>query len=204
MSFDVAALYVLPRTHYLEIEGVDCWPEKRDARRYPGTAPVVAHPPCGPWSRFWAHASDPATKPLAPFAVDQVRRWGGVLEHPALSALWAARGLPAPIDPRQIPLFDPRDEHGGFSIEVEQCWWGHIARKRTWLYIVGADPWAIEVAPERRPPRADRTQLRFDARRGTSYPRSMVDRCSPQTRKRTPPAFARWLVDLAASCRIEA
>ena len=196
----VAALYVLPKTqtHYAKIPGVDPWPKRRDARLYPGEDPVVAHPPCGPWSRFWALQANPSMKPIAPLAVEQVRRWGGVLEHPALSALWAHCELPAPIDPRQIPMYDPRDKHGGFSIEVEQCWWGHHSRKRTWLYLVGIDPELVHVPPWCSPPPPRKISMRNDPRRRKAYPRSNSDLFSPESRKRTPPAFARWLVDLAA------
>ena len=45
----VAALYVEANGPYAGLEGVDCWPESRDARRYAGPNPVVAHPPCNRW-----------------------------------------------------------------------------------------------------------------------------------------------------------
>jgi len=49
----VAALYVLKDGPYANREGVDPWPESRDARLYAGPHVVVAHPPCARWGRYW-------------------------------------------------------------------------------------------------------------------------------------------------------
>ena len=49
----VAALYVEPDGAYIGLPGVDPWDERRDARTYAGPHPVVAHPPCQRWGRFW-------------------------------------------------------------------------------------------------------------------------------------------------------
>lgn len=72
----IAALYIDPRGPYPSIPGVECWDAERDARNYAGPWPVVAHPPCGPWSKLkgmcWKQ-----DRSLAPIAVGQVRRWGG-------------------------------------------------------------------------------------------------------------------------------
>lgn len=46
---EVAALFVDAAGSYADLAGVDLWDEARDARLYPGTAPVVAHPPCQRW-----------------------------------------------------------------------------------------------------------------------------------------------------------
>ena len=91
----VAALYVDPRGPYPSMPGVDCWDERRDARNYAGPHPVVAHPPCGPWSRLRFFCRHQARE-LAPLAVAQVRRWLGVLEHPMGSLLWREMALPLP------------------------------------------------------------------------------------------------------------
>ncbi|TXH11946.1 MAG: hypothetical protein E6R03_13795, partial [Hyphomicrobiaceae bacterium] len=48
----VAALYVEAGGCYA-LPGVDCWPQERDARLYRGCDPVVAHPPCQRWGRYW-------------------------------------------------------------------------------------------------------------------------------------------------------
>lgn len=128
----VAALYIDPRGPYPGMEGVDCWDEARDATTYGGSHPIIAHPPCGPWGQLRALCRY-QRRDLAPRAVAQVRRWGGVLEHPRGSLLWKEHDL-ALLLPGVAP-----DRHGGFTISVEQVAWGHACRKPTWLYLVGVD-----------------------------------------------------------------
>jgi hypothetical protein len=151
----------------------DVWDADRDARNYAGTNPVVCHPPCRAWGRLrhWAKPR-PDEKALALFAVEQVRRCGGVLEHPWGSTLWPAAQLP-------LPGHAP-DAFGGWTLLVEQGWWGHPAPKPTYLYIVGLTRDQVGDLP---------VQLRRAAGRTLDL--------SPADRERTPPAFARFLVDLA-------
>lgn len=191
----VAALYIDPRGPYPKMEGVDCWDETRDARLYDGPHPVVAHPPCGAWGNLRHLATVSATddaRSCGPIAVDQVRRWGGVLEQPRGSKLWERCGLPLP---GQFP-----DGHGGISIEVSQVDWGHVARKKTWLYLVQC------AAPATFPPPRKPTHWvsggRLHERKGSGgvVPPG-IKVCSAQQRRRTPPAFAEWLVALARSAR---
>jgi len=132
----IAALYVDPRGCYAGLDGVEIWDEARDARRYPGPYPVVAHPPCARWCRLaglvearWGHkrGDDGGTFEAALAAV---RRWGGVLEHPAYSDAWATFRLPVPHRGGGWQ----RGLCGGWSCHVEQGRYGHRARKATWLY----------------------------------------------------------------------
>lgn len=172
----VAALYVdVERGPYPAL-GLDCWGEDRDARLYPGPGPVIAHPPCGPWGALkgLCRLQD---RSLGPVAVEQVRMWGGVLEHPAHSSLWAYCKMP---QPGGFP-----DVHGGWTLAVDQCWWGHPARKQTWLYFVGILPERVILPTERPGPVAV-----IDSRR-----RGVVHVPKSQ-RHLTPPAFARWLVEV--------
>lgn len=139
----VAALYVETNGTYFNLPDVDPWDILRDARAYPGPFPVVAHPPCQRWGRYW-HGS-----PRKPHqykmgddegcfgaALAAVRRFGGVIEHPADSHAY---------DPAFFNLTKPprsggwvkADECGGYTCCVEQGQYGHFARKRTWLYANG-------------------------------------------------------------------
>ncbi len=135
----VAALYVEPKGCYVGVPGVDPWDEARDARTYAGPHPVVAHPPCQRWGRFW-HGS--TRKPhqyklgddggCFKAALDTVRTWGGVLEHPAHSKAWDAFGLQKPEAGKGWQLV--LDGRGGYWVcYVEQGHYGHESRKPTWL-----------------------------------------------------------------------
>jgi len=174
----IAALYVDPRGPYPRMPGVDCWDEERDARTYDGPHPVVAHPPCGPWSRL-RFFSRHQPRDCALIAVEQVRRWGGVLEHPEGSVLWRELRLPIPGG---LP-----DEFGGFSVELDQVSWGHRARKRTWLYIVGIRPSDVQLLRG-----GTATHCVNSRNRNTT-----LLELSAAGRRRTPQAFADWLVTLA-------
>lgn len=130
-AFQVAALYVDPKGPYRTL-AADCWGEARDATKYAGSLPVIAHPPCGPWGRLYRNCTR-QRRDLAVIAVSQVRRWRGILEHPAYSKLWPECGMPRPGS-----LYP--DEFGGRSYVVYQGDFGHKAPKLTWLYVVGLPP----------------------------------------------------------------
>jgi len=188
----VAALYVDPRGPYPKMQGVECWDETRDARLYAGPWPVVAHPPCGPWGRL-RHLYRGTQHDCAPLALEQVRRWGGVLEHPAGSLLWDEMNLPRP---GELP-----DQWGGRTIEVCQVDWGHPARKRTWLYLVRI-PTPTEFPASREPTHWISGGRGREGKKAKTTPVPPGIRvASEQMRRRTPPAFAEWLVSLARQVR---
>jgi hypothetical protein len=193
----VAALYIDPRGPYPKMDGVDCWDATRDARLYTGPHPVVAHPPCGPWGRL-RHMYKGNEHDCAPRAVEQVRAYGGVLEHPAGSLLWEACDMPPPC---ANVTASARDEWGGYTIELDQVEWGHVARKRTWLYLVGVSREALEAPPfPGREPTHWISGRRGMARASDNVPDG-IKVCSAQQRRRTPPLFAEYLVRLARSAR---
>jgi len=150
----IAALYVQRGGCYFGLPDVDPWDEARDARTYDGPWPVVAHPPCARWSmlaglvehRYGLRRGDDGGCFAA--ALNAVRCWDGVLEHPAASAAWRAHGLLTPPSDGgwvSAGLFDP-----GWTCRVEQGHFGHRARKGTWLYAAHVElprlPWAASTA----------------------------------------------------------
>lgn len=187
----VAVLFAHRRSIYKTLDGVDVWDEDRDARRWPGGGPLVAHPPCRAWGRFRTFAKpEPHEKQLAIDAVAHVRRWGGVLEHPAHSTLWPECGLPSPAR-------GAHDGWGGFTLHVDQVWWGHPAQKSTFLYIAGlvrseVPSFDIPLVGPTHVIEANRARRRNGGDHLPYLPKS--------GREHTPPRFAEWLVELASRC----
>lgn len=150
----IAALYVATGGPYFNLPGVRPYDEDEDARMYGGPWPVVAHPPCQRWSRMWK--GQPGNikagkverkgddKGCFKSALFDVRRFGGVLEHPWLSHAWAHFGLSKP--PRSGGWVKA-DDHGGWTCCVEQGRYGHYCAKPTLLLVYGLK---FEVLPELR------------------------------------------------------
>ncbi|KQT08690.1 hypothetical protein ASG40_11745 [Methylobacterium sp. Leaf399] len=200
----MAALYVQPDGCYADLPGVEVWDQARDARTYAGPHPVVAHPPCQRWGRFW-HGS--TRKPHQYLLGDDegcfaasltaVRRWGGVLEHPADSHAWAAYGLNRP---QRIGRWIAADFEGGWTCHVEQGHYGHFSRKPTWLYAVGVDlPDLIWGAgPQRLHPIALERHGYAKARR-IGMAAMIGGKDKTRIREATPPAFRDVLIGIARS-----
>lgn len=192
---NVAVLFVAPRSYYRGLARAECYGVERDALTFPGHRPVVAHPPCAQWGRLRHFANEDADqKALALFAVEQVRRWGGVLEHPAGSLLWREMGLPSPIDAARGTISSAQpiefDRWGGWSLNIQQLWWGHRAQKQTWLYIVGCGPSGIPEIPVW-------VGEATHSVSGSNGPLRLIP-MPKEERHLTPPAFALWLCELAS------
>ena len=200
----IAALYVETGGCYFGLEGVDPWDEARDARLYRGPWPVVAHPPCQRWGRFW-HGS--TRKPhqfrrgedggCFASALTSVRNHGGVLEHPAGSSAWPYFGL---RQPRAGEGWTKADEFGGWTCQVDQRHYGHTAPKPTALYAVGVD------LPELDWSKSDRTPPRWMVERyGEAKARKIGQvamiggKDKTKIRNATPPAFRDLLLTVAHS-----
>lgn len=168
--------------------GADVYDIDRDARTWPGGCAGVYHPPCRAWGRLKGFAKPrPDEKELARWSVRKIREFGGVLEHPDASSLWKDMNLP----------MGGRDEYGGFTLRVDQSWWGHRARKKTLLYICGCEPKDVPSMP-----------IKFDAIEytvGTSITynnkrRGFRPSIKKSEREATPEPFAKWLIELAKIC----
>ena len=185
----VAVLFARADSIYKTMPGCDVWDIERDALQWQGGAPIVGHPPCRAWAGL-AHMAKPrpGEKELAIWCVDQIRKWGGVLEHPAKSKLWPAAGLPEP---------GKRDAAGGWTLPILQWWWGHKAEKATRLYIVGCEPADIPPIPYRVGYATHVVNTGHGVRKG--HP-SFRPHCTKKEREATPPALAAWLCELARIC----
>ena len=140
----IAALFVQTEGCYFNLEGVDPWDEARDARKYRGPYPVIAHPPCQRWGKMWMGSPSYVAKTgirkikgddgsCFHAALNAVREFGGVLEHPWGSHAWPHFGLAVPS---RKGGWIRADNHGGYTCCVEQGKYGHYARKPTLLYVV--------------------------------------------------------------------
>jgi hypothetical protein len=101
----IAALYVERGGVYWDLPGVDPWDEERDARKYAGPWPVVAHPPCARWGNYWFGGPRPEQRRFElgaddgcfAAAIAAVRRWGG---GSGASAVLARVGAVRPLEAR--------------------------------------------------------------------------------------------------------
>lgn len=126
---------------YKKRQDWDVWDADRDALNFKGSDPVVCHPPC----RAWGKLSHMATrvrkgeKELALWAIDKIRANGGVLEHPNGSRLFGSH-LPHPNE---------TDDYGGFTVQIDQYDFGHVAHKKTNLYFCGIDRQQLPKLPDK-------------------------------------------------------
>ena len=180
---EIAVLFARSDSIYKNIYGLNVFDINRDARNFAGPNVVIAHPPCRGWGRLRHLAKPrPDEKDLALFAVDKIRKNGGVLEHPEFSTLWLAAELPAP---------GSIDEFGGFTLPLPQFWFGHLARKNTWLYIVGLK---IADLPNIPLVLGDSQYVVSSSKRNCVGAKKEIPR---KDREATPKDFALWLVELA-------
>ena len=194
----IAALFVQADGCYSDIDGIDPWPETRDARLYSGPHPVIAHPPCQLWGALaavnfarWGGEHNRPGNDGGCFAsaVKSVRNYGGVLEHPAKSRAFAAHGITRPISSGWNKIGAKE-----WVCEVWQSAYGHRANKATWLYYSGQSaPFDLDWTR----PTGSR-QIGFYDKRGKSKNKPTL---SKRESNATPPAFMDVLVRLASSSK---
>lgn len=205
----IAALYVETNGVYFGTEGVDPWDAKRDARRYAGPHPVVAHPPCQRWGRYWSGGPNPKAKRYSVPGMDgglfaaafaSVNLWGGVLEHPEASHAWARFSIPRPPSAGgwvRVPW-----SKVGWTCQVEQGHYGHRCRKKTWLYYAGDTPppalmWGRSEATGRLEPGYHSADEARAARSAPGY--VPAKRPTKRENEATPREFAELLIGIARS-----
>jgi len=188
----IAALFVQTNGCYFGLDGVDPWDEARDARKYNGPYPVVAHPPCQLWgalaavnfARWGGEHNRPGNDDgCFKAAIHSVNTFGGVLEHPAKSKAFEKYGLDRPVFGTWLP------RSGGWVTEVWQSAYGHRANKATWLFYKGSSPpfnlnWEKRIGSH---------QIGFQDKRGKSRNKPTL---SKREANSTPLAFRDTLIQL--------
>lgn len=209
----VAALFIESHGIYSCMAHVDPWDIERDARKYQGPHPVVAHPPCERWGRYWS--GGPSAKIRRKLgddegcferALESVCDFGGVLEHPEASHAFKHHGLPRPSQGSwQRAAGWPEQQAGRVYVtQVAQSAYGHKARKLTWLVYCGTQPpldldWSV--------PQGERLDEGFhsaeERRAARAAGQKPVRRLSRAENLATPEPFARLLVGLARHSKLE-
>lgn len=186
----IAALFVETGGCYFGLPHVDPWDRERDARNYRGPHPVVAHPPCERWHQLsavnhkrWGYRINEDGGCFVA-ALAAVRRFGGILEHPAETRAFRFHGLPEPIGGGW-----QRTIEGDWITEVNQSAYGHRATKRTWLVYCG------EVIP----PALDWRRVRGTHQIGL-FDRTLPELPKPE-RAATPIPFRDLLISIAETAR---
>lgn len=183
-AFMIPVLFARKDSIYKSL-GCDVWDIERDARKWEGGNPCIAHPPCRAWAKLKGFARPlEGEKELAILSVKFIREFGGILEHPSGSSLWKYIPLPLP---------GSNDEWGGYSICVDQFQFGHKARKKTLLYIVGVPKSELPPIP-----------IRMDAvTHYVGFPKSWkgksrngMKEVTKKEREATPELLAKWLIQV--------
>jgi hypothetical protein len=194
----VSALFVQAAGCYSDLPYVDPWDQIRDARKYAGPFPVVAHPPCQLWGNLaavnFARYGGAHNKPgndggCFRSALLSVRRFSGVLEHPANSRAFFAFDLGKP----QPGTWQRSADGVGWITAVWQSAYGHRANKATWLYYVGRVPHELDW---RRLPGTH--QIGFQDRRGKALNKPTLGKREANA---TPIRFRNELLALALASR---
>lgn len=203
----VAALYVQKGGVYSNVCAVDPWDESRDARCYAGPDPVIAHPPCKRWGRYWGGGPSAKVKRKLgddggcfAAALDAVRKHGGVLEHPEASHAFKTFGLNRPP---HTGGWVPAGDGIGYVACVEQGNYGHPARKKTWLYAAGCDKEhlpELKWGPSKASVRLDVGYHSAEERRQKAGTAPKIKRIPHRVCEATPPEFRDALLAIVRSC----
>lgn len=166
------------KSNYLKFD-CDCYDIKRNALTTVSTGPAIYHPPCRMWGKLKTLAKgNIQEKELALWALNRVRLYGGILEHPAGSELF----LKHIVMPGK-----GYDEFGGFSVATDLHQFGYPALKKTYLYVVGMSIRDMPAMP-----------MNFDAVTHNvcnSRARNGLKEVSKSMRETTPENMCKYLIE---------
>ena len=159
----------------------DTWPIERNAINCKKKEAAIYHPPCRSWGRLrlFSHIQ-PGEHLLSVWSILRIWKYNGILEHPAGSKLWSLMKLPMPGSKIDI--------HNGFSISIDQHWFGHKCKKNTWIYIKGIRPAQLPAMP-----------MNFDLiQHSISHTgkKNKLKEVSKKYRSSTPVELAKWLIQV--------
>ncbi len=194
----IAALFVAKNGPYFGFDWIEPWTEEQDARKYPGPWPVIAHPPCERWGRYWGGGPSAKVKRIKgddqgcfKSALQHVRAYGGILEHPAHSHAWSAFNLTRPGKSSWTQCGD------AWVCHVEQGHYGHKARKATWLYYVGnKKPFELIWGPSQGMRLDEGFHSKEERRQARAAGQKPIKRLSTKENIHTPEAFRDLLLSL--------
>lgn len=196
----VSVIFVETNGPYFNDPRIDPWDLERDAFKFKGPGPVIAHPPCKRWGRYWSGGPSAHGKFLKgdddncfAHSLWCVRTFGGVIEHPEASHAWAWFGLNRP---NRNGGWTEKDSFGGQSCCVYQGNYGHKGQKATWLYYVGNSPIEMEWGPSKEI--KQRMGLGFHSKeeRARYLKTGICQRLSKKQRRLTPIEFKELLITL--------
>lgn len=194
-SKKVSALFVDGSGPYSTMDNVEPWDINADARLYQGPYPVVAHPPCNRWGKMAPINLKRWGTPIGEdggcfeSALQSVRKWGGVLEHPCGSIAWSKYNLKKPKGDSWNQVSDTE-----WVGEVWQSDYGHLATKKTWLLFVGTNKPKNFLS--------NRVKGTHQVGGGIHTGNNKKPRLNQSVTHLTPILFAEYLVELAASSKI--
>ena len=96
-----------------------------------------------------------------------------------------------------LPLPGKYDEYGGFSICIDQFWFGHKAQKKTLIYVCGCTQAELPSIPMR----FDAVEYTVSSRIKKKSGRRTKKEITKSEREHTPNDLAKWLIKVAIKCK---
>lgn len=185
----IAVLYARQDSIYKNYD-LEVFDSVRNAYNYTGSAPVICHPPCRAWSRLRSFSKHDLSELGTAFhAFTLVKQNGGVFEHPSSSLFFK----------KYILSQKSNFQHKEFVVGVDQSWFGHKAKKNTWLFVSGISH--ADLPPY--PLSMDAIQHTVSTSKKSKSGKKLNPKreISKADRERTPKLFAEWLISIAEKCR---